>query len=154
MRRIRIGNDITLRWEIFRKTSEGQEPYELNTDNLHLRLVTPYRKEDVKGFGVTGNVITWTFYGKDQKHLGAYGLELIENRGAEGMATIDTCEAFELVAHSCLESDDDAPAIGVYTVNLRGVMSSGNTSVDPELLESYVPMSRDFSDDFNNDFAR
>lgn len=26
--------------------------------------------------------------------------------------------------------------------------------VDPELLEGYMPMMRDFSDDFNNDFAR
>ncbi len=32
--------------------------------------------------------------------------------------------------------------------------SSGGTSIDPELLEAYMPMSRDFSDDFNNDFAR
>jgi len=26
--------------------------------------------------------------------------------------------------------------------------------IDLELLEGYMPMSRDFSDDFNNDFAR
>lgn len=31
-------------------------------------------------------------------------------------------------------------------------LSSGG--VDPELLEGLMPMSRDFSDDFNNDFAR
>ena len=31
---------------------------------------------------------------------------------------------------------------------------SGGGSIDPELLEGYMPMSRDFSDDFNNDFAR
>lgn len=30
----------------------------------------------------------------------------------------------------------------------------GGGSIDPELLEGYMPMSRDFSDDFNNDFAR
>lgn len=34
------------------------------------------------------------------------------------------------------------------------VESSGGTSIDTELLEAYMPMSRDFSDDFNNDFAR
>ena len=32
------------------------------------------------------------------------------------------------------------------------VLSSGG--VDPELLDGLMPMSRDFSDDFNNDFAR
>lgn len=31
--------------------------------------------------------------------------------------------------------------------------SSGG-SIDPELLEAYIPLSRDFSEDFNNDFAR
>lgn len=30
----------------------------------------------------------------------------------------------------------------------------GGGSVDPELLEGFIPLSRDFSDDFNNDFAR
>lgn len=31
---------------------------------------------------------------------------------------------------------------------------SGGGSVDPELLEGYMPLAREFSDDFNNDFAR
>ena len=26
-------------------------------------------------------------------------------------------------------------------------------SIDPELLEGFIPLSRDFSDDFNNDFT-
>lgn len=32
--------------------------------------------------------------------------------------------------------------------------SGGGGSIDPELLEGFVFISRDFSDDFNNDFAR
>lgn len=32
--------------------------------------------------------------------------------------------------------------------------NGGGGSVDPELLEGFIPLSRDFSDDFNNDFAR
>lgn len=30
----------------------------------------------------------------------------------------------------------------------------GVGNIDPELLEAYMPLSRDFSDDFNNDFTR
>lgn len=30
----------------------------------------------------------------------------------------------------------------------------GGGSIDPELLEGFIPLFRDFSDDFNNDFAR
>lgn len=30
----------------------------------------------------------------------------------------------------------------------------GGGSIDPEMIEGFIPLSRDFSDDFNNDFAR
>ena len=33
-------------------------------------------------------------------------------------------------------------------------IGNGSGSIDPELLEGFIPLSRDFSDDFNNDFAR
>ena len=32
--------------------------------------------------------------------------------------------------------------------------SGGGGSIDPALLEGYMPMMREFSDDFNNDFSR
>lgn len=32
--------------------------------------------------------------------------------------------------------------------------AGGGGSIDPELLEGYLPMMREFSDDFNNDFSR
>lgn len=32
--------------------------------------------------------------------------------------------------------------------------AGGGGSVDPELFEAYIPMMREFSDDFNNDFTR
>lgn len=41
-----------------------------------------------------------------------------------------------------------------YTFSLSGEGGSGGESIDPELLEGFIPLSRDFSDDFNNDFAR
>lgn len=34
------------------------------------------------------------------------------------------------------------------------VFPLGGGNIDPELLEGYMPLSRDFSDDFNNDFTR
>lgn len=32
--------------------------------------------------------------------------------------------------------------------------NGGGGSIDPELLEDFIPLQRQFSDDFNNDFAR
>ena len=37
---------------------------------------------------------------------------------------------------------------------LSTIGSGGGGSIDPELLEGYMPIMRDFSDDFNNDVAR
>ena len=41
-----------------------------------------------------------------------------------------------------------------YTFSLSEEGGGGGGSIDPELLEGFIPLSRDFSDDFNNDFAR
>ena len=41
-----------------------------------------------------------------------------------------------------------------YTFSLSGEGGGGGGSIDPELLEGFIPLSRDFSDDFNDDFAR
>lgn len=38
--------------------------------------------------------------------------------------------------------------------NLNEILATLGGSIDPELLEGFIPLSRDFSDDFNNDFAR
>lgn len=48
----------------------------------------------------------------------------------------------------------------VKTINGQSIEGEGDLvikaggSIDPELLEGFIPLSRDFSDDFNNDFAR
>lgn len=36
----------------------------------------------------------------------------------------------------------------------EGTGGGGGGSIDPELLEGYMPIMRDFSDDFSDDFAR
>lgn len=40
------------------------------------------------------------------------------------------------------------------TFDWSGNGSGGGGSIDPALLEGYMPMMREFSDDFNNDFSR
>lgn len=35
-----------------------------------------------------------------------------------------------------------------------GPGGTGGGNIDPELLEGFIPLSRDFSDDFNDDFSR
>lgn len=57
-------------------------------------------------------------------------------------------EAYMLIdVAKALESD--------YSGWIRiGSAGGGGGSIDTELLEGYMPMMREFSDDFNNDFTR
>lgn len=49
----------------------------------------------------------------------------------------------------------------IKTINGESILGKGNIkiqggggNIDEELLEGFIPLSREFSDDFNNDFAR
>lgn len=154
MKKIRIGNDILIHWEIM--TAEG-EPYRLTDKSLQLILSTTYDRKEVSKFEVEDNILMFTYMGKNQRQLGRYTVTLIENNGKEGMHTVDACDAFELVARSCEAGGDADGNVEAITLELNSVITvggGGGGNIDPELLEGFIPLSRDFSDDFNNDFAR
>lgn len=48
--------------------------------------------------------------------------------------------------------DSEGRSLEEILANLGDGGGSGG-SIDPEMIEGFVPLSRDFSDDFNNDFA-
>ena len=113
--KVRIGKDFTIRWALL--TSEG-EPYAINADASILRIYSPYGAKDAIGFIVSGNIIEWVFKGKDQKHLGDYTIELVENNGRDGMVSVDSEDAFTLVAHTNEESLNDEGAVEIQTIEL------------------------------------
>ena len=116
MKRIRLGNDINIAWSVFRN---GQ-PEEFSGKELTLLMSNEYRTQEVTDYEVQDNVLSFTFWGKDQKSLGTYSLTLIENNGEEGMYTLDACDAFRLVARSCMEGGEPCEGLSVETVQLSG----------------------------------
>ena len=110
MKRLRIGKDFGLTWKIKAKNVGENAPYTPSSDSL-LLLVTPYNKVKAEGATFDGDTVRWIFRGKDQKHPGVYGLELVENQGKNGMITIDTCKGFELVEHTCEETGQDGESL-------------------------------------------
>ena len=110
MKRLRIGKDFGLTWKIKAKKAGENAPYTPSSDSL-LLLVTPYNKVKAEGATFDGDTVRWIFRGKDQKHPGVYGLELVENQGKNGMITIDTCKGFELVEHTCEETGQDGESL-------------------------------------------
>ena len=104
MRDIRIGNDFTIKWSLYKNDGETRTPYEV-TGAAVLKLCSAYGTREVYGWQASGNTIVWTFRGADQRHLGPYQLVYIENDGKPNMMTVDTCDAFCLVSQSCQQSD-------------------------------------------------
>lgn len=98
MKKIRLGNDIQFNWSLL--NSEG-EPYNLEGADLRITYTTFRGVTEVTDFSVSGNVVSWTFKGKDQKVLGDYIVTLQQNAGEDNMLTVDKCDAFRLVARSC-----------------------------------------------------
>lgn len=95
MKKIRIGNDIACVWTVCRN---GQ-PEDFSNKNLQLYLLNQYGvKVDMDFTFDEGGKIKFTFYGKDQTTTGAYRCILVENKGEEGMNTVDSCDAFTLVS--------------------------------------------------------
>lgn len=103
MRKIRIGNDISVQWVI---THNGI-PESLEDRKLNLQLSCMYGKHDITDYTIVGNTIRFTFYGKDQKSCGNYTLTLFENKGEKGMMVVDACDVFKLVPKSCMESESE-----------------------------------------------
>ena len=50
--------------------------------------------------------------------------------------------------------DAEAEAKDYTDKKIAQIGGGGGGSIDPALLEGYMPMMREFSDDFNDDFAR
>lgn len=120
MENIRIGNDINIEWTILR---DGK-PESLDGKNISVFMTNGYKKMAVKDLHFRDNVIRFTYLGKDQDYNGVYTLTLIENKGKEGMYTVDACDAFRLIPRSCsVGGDTGCGSVKVTTVKLTGDIS-------------------------------
>lgn len=120
MESIRIGNDINIEWSILR----NGDPETLEGKDLRVVMTNGYRKMEVKDLHFRDNVIRFTYLGKDQDYNGVYTLTLIENKGKEGMYTVDACDAFRLIPRSCsVGGDTGCGSVKVTTIKLTGDIS-------------------------------
>lgn len=119
MDKIRIGKDFSVKWHIYKKDGDIREAYDLTGKELLFEYATRYRKKQIDEYRILGNMIEWSFLGKDQVSLGSYMLILTENKGKEGMVTVDACEAFTLVRYSCEENIDGSDDIVIQTIELE-----------------------------------
>lgn len=141
MKNIRKGNDIKIAWSIY---MEDGTAFNLDGLNVSLYLTSMFSRKKLDGFVVNGNIIQWTFYGKDQKSSGNYSLELVVNEDKKGMITTDACDFVNLVSCSCqLNGGKDEDGVETQTIELESKVdvASGEVVtivVDADLSETSV----------------
>lgn len=124
VRKKRIGNDLVVRWRI--KNKSTGEAYDLEGRNLTLTMTCSEMVINVDDYTIIGNTIEFSFLGRKQKYTGLYVLTLVEERGREGLLTLDTKEAFQLVPHSWQENEEsDDGALGIETIDLVSEINGG-----------------------------
>ena len=123
----RIGNDITFSWHIYRKDGDTQVPESFAGKDVEVKLISPLQRPvTIEDVSIATGVVTFTFRGKHQVTLGNYVAVLQENRGEDGMVTLDVVNAVTLVAHSYMEEDgDDGDVIEASSVELESSISAG-----------------------------
>lgn len=116
----RQGNDLKVAWSIF---MQDGEPFRLDGKDVSLYLKNMFGRKELNDFVTTGNIIQWTFYGKDQKNSGKYSLEMVINEGEKGMITTDKCDFVNLVSCSCkLQGGEDAPNVETESIELTSTL--------------------------------
>ena len=128
MKHIRIGKDISIRWEI--NTDGAAIP--LEGRDLTLEMKSPIGAVSTLPYRVDGNVLTMTYYGYEQNVVGEYSLTLWENKGKPGQNVVDAIRAFKLVRTSPEEADFaggdlQVESVDLGTANLE-ILSGGGAS--------------------------
>lgn len=132
MDKIRLGNDIEMRWSIFTRDGDNRVPYDLEGRALTLSVVNRKGESEIEFFA-EGNIVTGVFRGRDQKILGKHGVILRENNGEDGMRTVDACDAFELVACSCEEAMGSPGTIQLFHLTFDTTVGAITGTIDPIL---------------------
>lgn len=132
MDKIRLGNDIEMRWSIFTRDGDNRVPYDLKGRSLTLSVVNRKGESEIEFFA-EGNIVTGIFRGRDQKILGKHGVILRENNGGDGMRTVDACDAFELVACSCEEALGSPGTIQLFHLTFDTTVGAITGTIDPIL---------------------
>ena len=130
----RIGNDIPIEVSV---TRNGQ-PEDLSAlASLSVQIKSAYGHVLPFDYLTDGNVIKGVFWGKDQTDTGKYLIELVENRGIKGMASLDA-ELVTLVDRTSKEADADDTGLCVsFDIQPEGINMSATITAAKNGLSAY-----------------
>lgn len=133
MEKIRKGNDIEVKWAIYAGQGINETPYDLTGKNISLYLRNKFGRTEIYEYTVDKHVIQFMIWGKDQQQTGTYSIELIENEGRRGMHTVDECDAFSLVNHSCQTGGESEGRVECIHLQFRANMGVSVPAIGAEI---------------------
>lgn len=143
MKKIRIGNDIPIKWVIKR---DGH-PEDFTGKQLKILMRSSIGEEtEITDYTLNGNVLSWMFYGKDQSQLVTYSFTLIENDGQEGMYTVDACNALQLVKCSN-EADTIVENELTSEIQIPAIVESAEIDLAQYAKKADVDLKQNITDD-------
>ena len=126
MKTIRIGNDISVQWTITRLG----EPEIFEGKDISVKLIDKLGNDQVFEYTIEDNIISGTFYGKDQTTNGTYRLLLVENAGDEYMVTLDYIDCFCLSNKMKNQTSNGSDTTSSINTEVIDITSDINLSED------------------------
>lgn len=134
MKWYRIHNDVSVTWTVYEDVGGEPTPVDFTGKTLLLFLVAPSVEIPIKNFVVSQNIITFTFYGKDQRVTGAYCVKLCEVGENHSLTTIDVQDAFGLKPHSWQVGGQEEEDVDTYSVNIYTTIEAGVGSISHDAV--------------------
>lgn len=140
--KVRTGNDIQVAWTLPEGTLQGG-PFRIAARLQGICIYVPLQYEQ------EGDVVSFTFYGKDQPCAGIYDLVVQENRGGIPMVTYDVQGAVELVEHSWEEDDGATPeGVEVSVTRLTSTFTPVNRRIGNDIPMTWTLAGAELPEDY------
>ena len=104
MKKIRIGNDIKIRWNI---VVNGGKTALSDLQNTRLIITDPFGREKMIPFVIEDGAVVCCLKGTEQKQIGNYILTFWANYGNDGQAVIDCCDFIQITKRSCISKNEN-----------------------------------------------
>lgn len=136
MYRTPYGNDVSVLWRINEAGPNGTSaPYDLTGKDLSVEIKNGMKTLSVAELTTDGNLLSFIYYGKDQKGPSKPEFTLWENRGKAGQRRLDHVGVLELVEHSFQAGGcSDCSHVEIQTLQLFSVISTLSESAVPETI--------------------
>lgn len=152
MKTIRLGNDIVVRWSIFR--NGNADDLSILGKSIAIILSCIGEEKRITDYILEGNVAIFKLLGKDLQNPGVYRLTYIENEGLPDMYSVDCNRAFRISGAGQATGGEDTVNITTETIELSSEVTApadGLSAYEVAVANGYVGSVEDWLQSLKGD---